>query len=176
VAFSDKFWEPSPEGAVTEDYKSGGGGRSVQTGAMIAWATAEINERRGPHGRCSGKRQKGGSGVAELAGFHPRCLGYCTHLSPGAHFSLSLAPIHRRIKVLSPSPVSHPRSHYDFPDTQISPSLLSSILFVYSRVLFSGCKIRRENLWFVYLQPTTGSPSVFCSQKKEPWCTAHKSL
>jgi hypothetical protein len=24
-----------------------------------------------------------------------------------------------------------------------------------TRVLFSGCKIRRENLWLVYLQPTT---------------------
>jgi hypothetical protein len=23
------------------------------------------------------------------------------------------------------------------------------------RVLFSGCKIRRENLWLVYLHPTT---------------------
>jgi hypothetical protein len=23
------------------------------------------------------------------------------------------------------------------------------------RVIFSGCKIRRENLWLVYLQPTT---------------------
>jgi hypothetical protein len=40
-----------------------------------------------------------------------------------------------------------------------------------SRVLFSGCKIRRENLWLVYLQPTTNHqpqvlPPYFAARKK----------
>jgi hypothetical protein len=51
---------------------------------------------------------------------------------------------------------------------------------VLTMVLFSGCKIRRENLWLVVgcnqlptnQPPTRGSPSVFCSQKKEPCIVA----
>jgi hypothetical protein len=42
---------------------------------------------------------------------------------------------------------------------------------VYTRVLYSGYKIRRENLWLVYLQPTTNHqpevlPPYFAARKK----------
>jgi hypothetical protein len=36
------------------------------------------------------------------------------------------------------------------------------IFVVKTRVLFFGCKIRRENLWLVYLQPTTNQRFSLC--------------
>jgi hypothetical protein len=39
----------------------------------------------------------------------------------------------------------------------------------YIRILFSGCKIRRENLWLVYLQPTTTNQRFsLLARKKNP--------
>jgi hypothetical protein len=43
-----------------------------------------------------------------------------------------------------------------------------------TRVLFYGCKIRRENLWLVYLQPTTNhrfSLRILQPEKRTLLCT-----